>query len=63
MFVDGDAAAPDEEQSWVIRVYRDTDAEAYTGPFVLDRPHPLTDGLALSGVVWGGAGRHRGRPS
>jgi hypothetical protein len=25
---------------------------AYDGPFVLDKSHPLTDGLSLQGVVW-----------
>jgi hypothetical protein len=29
------------------------DAEAYTGPFIMDRAHPLTQGLELQGVVWG----------
>ena len=30
------------------------EAEAFTGPFVLDRAHPLLDGVSLAGVIWGG---------
>jgi hypothetical protein len=59
-----DAAAPDvvftdaEDDSaagnaWLVRLLAEKDAEAFTGPFVLDRAHPLTDGLSLAGVVWG----------
>lgn len=54
VFIDSGAAAPDAEQSWVVRVFHEPDAEAFSGPFVLDRAHPLTGGLSLSGVVWGG---------
>ena len=28
--------------------------ERYTGPFVMDANHPLTRGLSLPGIVWGG---------
>jgi hypothetical protein len=54
VFVDGPAEVPDAEESWIVRVFREPEAEAFTGPFVLDRSHPLAEGLALSGVVWGG---------
>ncbi len=54
VFIDETAEAPTDEESWVVRVLREPEAEAYTGPFVLDRAHPLTDGLSLAGVVWGG---------
>jgi hypothetical protein len=54
VFLEGGDTAPDAEESWVVRVLREPEAEAFTGPFVLDRAHPLTDGLSLSGVVWGG---------
>jgi hypothetical protein len=52
--IEGTGAAPESEEAWPVRVVREADAEAFTGPFVLDRAHPLTDGLSLSGVVWGG---------
>ena len=54
VFLDAAAAAPDGDDTWVVRVLAEADAEAYTGPFVLDRAHPLTDGLSPAGVVWGG---------
>jgi hypothetical protein len=40
-------------RSWVVRITADPDAESYLGPFVVDRNHPLTEGLALDGVIWG----------
>jgi Aerotolerance regulator N-terminal len=48
-------AAEDVEASdaWVVRMLVEKDADAYSGPFVMDRTHPLTDGLSLRGVIWG----------
>lgn len=43
-----------EGSAWLVRLVAEKDAEAFTGPFVLDRAHPLTEGLSLAGVVWGG---------
>lgn len=54
VFLDAAAAAPDDDDAWVVRVLAEPDAEAFTGPFVLDRAHPLTDGLSPTGVIWGG---------
>jgi hypothetical protein len=42
-----------EGNAWLVRLLAEKEAEAFTGPFVLDRTHPLTDGLSLTGVVWG----------
>jgi hypothetical protein len=52
--IDSEVDPPDAADAWVVRLLSEKDAEAYTGPFVLDRAHPLTDGLSLTGVVWGG---------
>ncbi len=41
------------DSAWVVRFHADKQAEAYTGPFVLDRSHPLTDGVSLRGAIWG----------
>jgi Aerotolerance regulator N-terminal len=38
--------------TWTIRFVAHKEAEAFTGPFVLDRTHPLTEGLSLRGVIW-----------
>ncbi len=40
--------------AWPVRfvVDAETDARAYVGPFVLDRSHPLCQGVALGGVIW-----------
>jgi hypothetical protein len=47
--------------AWVVRILAERDAVPYAGPFVLDRNHPLTEGLSLQGVVWG-AGKARELP-
>jgi hypothetical protein len=53
-----------EGDAWRVLVLAEKNALAYTGPFVLDRTHPLTDGLSLEGVVWaaGKAGAFPGDP-
>ncbi len=58
IFVEGSEEVP-ERDSWVVRFLVEKDAEAYSGPFVLDRTHPLTEGLSLRGVIWG-AGKSEG---
>lgn len=40
-------------ETWLVQVVAEKEAEAYAGPFVLDRAHPLTEGLSLQGVIWG----------
>lgn len=49
----GEPTAPD--RSWVVQFLTGEKDRptAYSGPFVLDRTSPLTDGLSLRGVVWG----------
>jgi hypothetical protein len=39
--------------TWTLQLIADKDAVSLLGPFVVDRAHPLTEGLSLSGVVWG----------
>jgi len=38
---------------WSLRINSDPNAQAYMGPFIVDRSHKLTDGLSLNGVIWG----------
>lgn len=61
---DGAPAADLPAETWVARIQADKEAEAWLGPFVLDRGHPLTQGLSFQGVLWG-AGKSQelpGRP-
>ena len=37
---------------WTLQIHAAANATSYLGPFVIDRSHPLTDGLSLGGVVW-----------
>lgn len=51
-----DSAAPETTKTarpWVLRFVSEKEAEAYLGPFVMDRSHPLNEGLSLNGVIWG----------
>src|SRR5262245_34122734 len=55
---EGDAKIEDAE-AWTLQIVSEKDAASFLGPFVIDRSHPLSEGLSLGGVVWGG-GRSRG---
>jgi hypothetical protein len=48
-------------ETWALQILQEKDAEPYIGPFVMDRNHPLTDGISLAGVVWG-AGKDTDEP-
>jgi len=43
---------PSDPEAWTLQVINEAGASSYLGPFVVDRAHPLTDGLSLGGVVW-----------
>ncbi|MEI9864626.1 MAG: VWA domain-containing protein [Limisphaerales bacterium] len=40
--------------SWSLRCLMPANATAFTGPFIVDNSHPLTEGIALEGVIWAG---------
>jgi hypothetical protein len=52
VFTNGTEDVPGE--AWRVQVFAEKEAAAFTGPFIIDRNHPLTEGLSLQGVVWGG---------
>lgn len=41
--------------AWSLQVTVDKEAEAFVGPFVTDRTHPLATGLELGGEIWAAA--------
>jgi len=49
-----DSAGPDftSMRSWMLRIVSEPNAASYIGPFVLDRTHPLTEGLWLKDIIW-----------
>lgn len=51
VFADG-GALPGDERAWRVTVSAGKDTTAFSGPFVVDKAHPLTDGVDLSGVIW-----------
>jgi Aerotolerance regulator N-terminal len=50
---EGDSKIEDAE-AWTLQIVSEKDAASFLGPFVIDRSHPLSEGLSLGGVVWGG---------
>ncbi len=44
-----------DAEAWTLQLLNEAGASSYLGPFVVDRAHPLADGLSLGGVVWGAA--------
>lgn len=55
--------------TWLLQVIVEESTRGYVGPFVMDRSHPLTEGLSLEGAIWAagegegaGAAAHGGRP-
>jgi hypothetical protein len=53
VFADRAESEVTRPDAWLVHFMAEKDAEAYLGPFVLDRTHPLTEGLSLQGIVWG----------
>jgi len=47
-------ANAENASAWMLRLISEPNAASFLGPFVVDRAHPLTEGLSLGGVVWGG---------
>jgi hypothetical protein len=40
-------------EAWSLQIISEKDAASFLGPFVVDRAHPLSEGLSLGGAVWG----------
>ena len=53
IFLDQTTLADDIGEAWIMRLVVEPEASAYLGPFVVNRAHPLTEGLSFDGVVWG----------
>jgi hypothetical protein len=53
VFSDSTETPKEAGDAWLVRLLAERDAVPYTGPFVLDHNHPLTEGLSLHDVVWG----------
>jgi hypothetical protein len=58
VITDESDAKIEDAESWTLQIIRENDAVSFLGPFVIDRSHPLSEGLSLGGVVWG-AGKSR----
>jgi hypothetical protein len=54
VITDAPDAAPRHPGQWTLALLTEPTATSYVGPFVLNRAHPLTDGLSLTGVIWSG---------
>ncbi|MCI0336250.1 MAG: BatA domain-containing protein [Acidobacteria bacterium] len=47
-------AATEGTEAWTLKLIPEKDAASFLGPFIIDRAHPMSEGLSLGGVVWGG---------
>jgi hypothetical protein len=47
--------------AWRLELLAASDPAAYVGPFVMNRAHPLTEGLSMGGVIWA-AGKDAATP-
>lgn len=54
ILTDQEEIQADGLETWTMRIIAEKDAEAYGGPFVVNRSHPLTEGFSPGGVIWGG---------
>ncbi len=54
VITDESEANIENADAWTLRITAEKEAAGFLGPFVVDRAHPLTEGLSLGGVVWGG---------
>ncbi|MBI1373210.1 MAG: hypothetical protein GC159_10805 [Phycisphaera sp.] len=61
LLTDGSSIRATDPRLWAVRFTVEPDAVPYLGPFVIDYNHPLTDGLALRGAIWG-AGKTQDLP-
>jgi aerotolerance regulator-like protein len=59
VITDEGGAKIDDAEAWTLRIISESDAASFLGPFVIDRSHPLSEGLSLGGVVWGGGKSRR----
>ena len=41
-----------DADTWIMRITVPAETDAYVGPFVMDRVHPMLEGLSLEGVIW-----------
>ncbi len=52
LITDHRAAPGGPPERWTLTFTAEPDAAAYSGPFVVDRSHPLAQGIAMPGVIW-----------
>jgi len=52
IITDAPLSLPSVYDSWTFRIINKPNASAFLGPFIMNRSHPLTQGLSLDGVIW-----------
>ncbi|HEX4129815.1 MAG TPA: BatA and WFA domain-containing protein [Pirellulales bacterium] len=50
-----DSSPIESADAWQWQILRGPEPVSYEGPFVLDRSHPLAEGLSLEAVIWSAA--------
>ncbi len=41
------------DKNWFVQISGDKTSKPFLGPFIVEKTHPLTNGLYLSGIIWG----------
>ena len=49
---DNPLSAKLRQDHWSLIIHHPQEPSSYTGPFVLDKTHPLSDGLPTEGLIW-----------
>ncbi|MBX7220201.1 MAG: BatA and WFA domain-containing protein [Blastocatellia bacterium] len=60
LICDNATEQPGNGKSWVLRIVSTGAGQSFIGPFVMNKTHPLCDGLNLGGVVWNAAADNGG---
>lgn len=55
LITDGAVDTLQSADAWAMHIISESNAVAFAGPFILDRTHPITEGLSLDGVIWAAA--------
>ncbi len=53
LFTDARARSTTDRDCWAVRFDGGEQDKVFRGPYVMDRSHPLLDGISLDNVIWG----------
>ncbi len=57
IITDKNTSVEPDSTSWVLNIEPVKKGNAYTGPFIIEKTNPLTEGVFLNSVIWGGSAK------